>query len=147
MRIGMVSIGQPWYGEILPVEVNRIFFMTVINIISFCFSVVAYSLKELQSHGKLKWMKEDKPFSFFGKLSYRRKYKKLNSASGERWPTSTNLTVMFTDFYHLMQFAFKLFIILTLVTYEPIFNMVWDFIIYFLLFGVTFTAVYKLLSK
>lgn len=121
--------------------------MNLLNIIIFCLGVVVYSLKELQSHGKLKWMKDDKPYGFWGKLSYRRKYKKYYPELGERWPTSTNLTVMFTDFYHLMQFCYKVLFIVTIVTYQPFFNMVWDFIIYFLLFGVTFTAVYKLLSK
>lgn len=121
--------------------------MGLINVIAFCLGVVCYSLRDLQSHGKLKWMKEDEPFNFFGKLSYRRKYKKLNSASGERWPTSTNLTVMFTDFYHLMQFCYKVLFILTVVTYEPFFGMLGDFILYFVGFGIVFSVVYKVASK
>lgn len=128
--------------------------MNLLNIIIFCLGVVVYSLKELQSHGKLKWMKDDKPYGFWGKLSYRRKYKKYYPELGERWPTSTNLTVMFTDFYHLMQFCYKVLFIVTIVTYQPFFNarlglpgMFWDFIIYFLLWGAVFSLAYKYLSK
>lgn len=67
-------------------------------------AIACYTLGQLQQHSKLKWMDEAKPFNFIGRQSHRRKYKNYNSASGERWFTSTNLTVFLTDFYHLMQF-------------------------------------------
>jgi len=81
-------------------------------------SISAYSIRELQSQGKLRWQKEDA--SFWGNDSWTRKYKTSNGipipASGryyklikvhylERWPTSTWLTVNLTDAYHALQSA------------------------------------------
>lgn len=151
--------------------------MNLINLLSFILAVVAYSLKELQSFGKLKWIDEKHQYSFWGSECDKRKYKTIpdmdqmvktpgrdrrrltfppkNNAYYrffkishlEKFPLSATALVFLTDGYHLAQFAFKLFLILTLVTYEPIFNMVGDFIIYFVGFGVVFSVTYKYLSK
>lgn len=137
--------------------------MNLINLLLFGLGVVAFSLKELQSHGKLKWM--DDPTAFWGSKSWVRKYKKDYGAATERdvpnnwyyrffkiawkekFPLSATALVFLTDGYHLFQLLFKLCLISTVVTYQPMFNIFIDFLIYFLLFGLTFTITYKLLSK
>lgn len=135
--------------------------MNLLNILSFILAVICYGIRELYYHGKLKWQHSNA--GFWGFHSSIRKYKYiagviqpapntfyyrfLKIKYKERFPLAASLLVSFTDGPHLMQLFFKLFLILTLVTYEPIFNMVWDFIIYFLLFGLTFTITYKFLSK
>lgn len=85
-----------------------------IGVLCLIASVGCYSLSQLQQHGKLRWMDETKPFNFIGRQSHRRKYKNYNSASGERWFTSTTLTVFLTDFYHLMQFFMFIFLSLSI---------------------------------
>lgn len=138
--------------------------MNLLNIISFCLSVVAYSLKELQAHGKIRWANH--PSNFWWSDSWIRKYKIDPKRSNqfipapdnwyyklfkitykEIFPLSATALVFLTDGYHLMQFCYKVLFIVSLVTYEPIFNMVWDFIIYFVGFGVVFSLTYKLASK
>lgn len=71
--------------------------------------VVLYRTGQMAQQGKL----TDKSQSFFGSQSWRRKYKRVNkddyyaiNLDKERWPTSTTLTVLFTDWYHLSQFLF-----------------------------------------
>jgi|SRR5688572_16350223 len=92
----------------------------MISAIAFTIAIVAYGISQLQQHGKLLWMSKD-PLGFWGKRSDLRKYKMLHDAVllidepnwytrlaklkyRERWFTSTNLTVSFTDGYHHMQF-------------------------------------------
>lgn len=136
--------------------------MNLLNIISFALAVVAYTISQLIMHAKLKWSFNE-PTSYWGAGAWRNKYKFINNQfvkppqnwyykffriyHKERFPFSATALVFLTDGYHFCQLLFKLFLILSLVTYEPIFNMVWDFIIYFLLFGLTFTITYKFLSK
>lgn len=88
-------------------------------------SIVAYAIKELQYHNKLRWMNYDQRFGFWGEASYLRKYKctrnddllgyPLSKAPDtwyyrffkipyrEKWPTSATFTVLFTDGVHLTQ--------------------------------------------
>lgn len=129
----------------------------------FVFAVIAYAIKDLQAHGKLKLMDDKKPFGFWGKASHVRKYRQsggyrdvafkttyyklIGSPWVEAWPTSTWLTVMFTDGYHLMQFLFKLFLIGSLVSYKEMVNPWIDMLIYLSIWGLCFTIVYKELSK
>ena len=90
--------------------------MLLLALLLLAIGIACYSIRELQSQGKLKWQKEDA--SFWGNDSWTRKYKTENGipvpASGwyyklikvhykERWPTSTWLTVNLTDGYHALQ--------------------------------------------
>lgn len=139
--------------------------MNSLNILSFTLAVIAYTIHELQAHGKLKWQGKD--YTFWGLYSYVLKYKiwPLTGAVSyehapptwyyrffkikykENFPGSATIFVSLTDGPHLMQLFFKLFLILTIVIYEPIFNMVWDFIGYFALWGIVFSLTYKIASK
>lgn len=99
--------------------------LQILSFLSFALGVFCYGIRELQSHGKLKWM--DNPNGFWGELSHLRKYKTTEGhllqprspnwyyrffkiKYSERWFTSTNFTVMFTDGMHLCQALFFLFI-------------------------------------
>lgn len=73
----------------------------ILTLVSLVLAVLCYTVSQLAQHGKLQ--RESKVDGFWGKHSHRRKYKGNNSTLGERWPTSTNLTIFLTDGYHLMQ--------------------------------------------
>lgn len=108
--------------------------LQILSFLSFAIGVFCFSIKELSAHGKLKWAKEtiggDLP-TFWAQHSDMRKYKidKSNPRAysfakapdnwyyrffkikhKEKWFTSTNFTVMFTDGMHLCQALFFLFI-------------------------------------
>jgi len=83
-------------------------------------SIACYSVSQLLQHGKFKWMSKDR-LGFWGEDMDERKYKDFRNDGRliapknfyykhiarvpyvERWFTSTNVTVMFTDSYHLLQ--------------------------------------------
>lgn len=136
--------------------------LQILSFISFALGVFCFSIKELQSHGKLKWL--DKPTGFWGELSYERKYKKeeghllqprnpnwyyrfFKIKYTEKFPLSATLLVSFTDGYHLCQLLFKIFLICSLVSYREIYQPFWDAVAYFTLWQVTFPITYKLLGK
>jgi hypothetical protein len=100
----------------------------ILHFILIGLSIACRAVGELQQHGKLRWTKEG--VGFWGTKSDLRKYKLVRSPLlkdgtwiempakaprnfyyryiarvpyRERWPTSTNFTVAFTDGYHLMQ--------------------------------------------
>lgn len=88
--------------------------MGLINVTAFCLGVIAYSISQLIMHGKLRWSEE--PDDFWGVKSWLRKYKMplepapnnwyykiVGARHKERWPTSTWITVNFTDGYHACQ--------------------------------------------
>lgn len=89
-------------------------------------AIACRAIGELHAHGKLKWMSEN-PRGFWGDDSWKRKYKMeegnllmprkpnwyyrlFRIKYTERWFTSTNLTVLFTDGMHLCQSAFFIFL-------------------------------------
>lgn len=140
--------------------------MTALTSLSlFIFSVIAYAIKELQSHQKLRWMQHGNYVrSFWDEDSYLRKYKLTDRSTviaapnnwyyrffkikyKERFPGSATIFVNFTDGFHLMQFLFKVFLIASLVMYKEMVNPWIDGGIYFVIWGVVFTLVYKDLSK
>jgi hypothetical protein len=142
--------------------------MITLGFISLALSIACYSVSQLQQHGKLRWMRRNDllyMFDFWGSESWVRKYKTFRVEGvdapveaeqnwytrlfkikyTERWPTSTWLTVAFTDGYHLMQFFFLLFLSLSVALFIG-FN-------WLLLLGVwsgihtIHALVYKLLSR
>lgn len=124
----------------------------ILTILTMIAAVLCYAVSQLQQHGKLRWANDKLPFSFWGKLGYRRKYKKYNSASGERWPTSTNITVFLTDGYHLMQFLHHLLLACSLGLLFEI--KIFDFngnvqamVLVWLIIKGTHGATYKFLSR
>lgn len=96
--------------------------LQILSFISFALGVFCYGIRELQSHGKLKWMKGYKPFGFWGERSHERKYKInegrllqprnpnwyyrfFNIKYTEAFLFSSNFLVAFTDGYHACQSA------------------------------------------
>lgn len=122
-----------------------------------------YAIKELQSHGKLRWMKGG--ITFWGPQSFGRKYhygygmsfptkapntfyyRTFKLAYKERWPTSATFTVFLTDGYHLCQFFFTILFCLSAVSYRETFGYWWDGGIYWGLWHIIFPITYKIFSK
>lgn len=67
----------------------------------------------------------------FFKLKYR-----------EKFPLSGSLLVSLTDKYHFYQLIFKLLLCTSIVLYRPVLGL-WDAMIYFVLWGMTFTLSYR----
>jgi len=63
----------------------------------------------------------------------------------ERFPGSGTIFVSFTDGYHFSQLMFKLSLMLAIVSYRPWFG-IWDALVYFVLWGIVFTATNRLVS-
>lgn len=135
--------------------------LQILSFISFALGVVCFSIRELQVHGKLKWMNE--PNGFWGELSHLRKYKTTEGhlmqprnpnwyyrffkiKYTEKFPLSATLLVSITDGAHLCQTLFKLFFCISIVTYSMEFSL-WAALMYFVIWGFVFTSTYKWLSK
>lgn len=131
--------------------------MTILAILTLILAVGAYSISQLQQHHKLKGQSDYNNFhSFWGVNSWNRKYKLPRQAAPlnwyykyiarvkykERWFTSTNLTVMFTDGYHASQAVSFLCLALSLSLFSG-YGFLWFWIG---IVGVHAT-VYRLLSK
>jgi len=129
----------------------------MISLPLFALSVVFYTLSQMSIHGKL----SKDPASWFGSASWLNKYKKPLQAPPnnryyklfkilhkERFPGSATIFVTFTDSYHFFQFCFKILLTLSIVFYRPVFGA-WlsDALLYFALFGVSFTIAYRVFSK
>lgn len=132
----------------------------MISFLSFALAVFCYSIKEAYSHNKLKWGIHT---DFWGANSWMRKYRFKGDMYHdlppdnwyyrffkikykERFPLSATLLVAFTDGYHLMQLLFKLLFCISIVTYSMDFNW-WMALVYFVIWGITFTITYKILSR
>lgn len=111
-------------------------------------AIAAYSCGQLQQHGKLRWSKKDS--SFFGENSYLRKYKNkyddktkfqvlipirnlwyydlFKVPYREAFPLSATLLVFVTDFYHLMQFFYNIFLSLSVALLIDISYFIWIWI-------------------
>jgi len=124
--------------------------MTIIFLI---FAALAKSIMDvLQFHYKRT------PFAKLGnqqwwnpKISHSNKYKNNSVLSGEKFPGSVTIFVWVTDAWHFFQMIFLTFMFLSIVFYNPIFNLTYgfllDFIIYRIVFGVVFTLSYNKLKK
>lgn len=104
--------------------------MTLLLAILFLIMAVGCrAISELANHGKLKWSKE--PTSFWGSMSYLRKYKEgkdtvlvpapttyyyklFNLKYKEAFPLSATFLVFATDGMHAAQFAYHIFLALSL---------------------------------
>lgn len=127
--------------------------MLIISCVLLVVATVAYTLGELQAHGKLKWMYERDQYSFWGDRSYERKYAqpKVLGTSWyyrvaevrwkEKFPLSSTLLVGLTDGYHFCQLIHLAAIsgAVALLTPDPI---LWFFAIRIGI-GVLFSVTYK----
>lgn len=137
----------------------------ILSLVLFAIGVTLYAMHELTSHGKIKFHRLAS--GFWGVSSWIRKYKIGPQGGGElmvkapnnwyykligvkyveRWPTSTWLTVVFTDAMHLLQFFYIKLFILSIVLYSPVFNWYWDGAIYLGTWYLVFNVIYKVFSK
>lgn len=129
----------------------------------FLLGVFAYSLKELWAFKKFKWMSES-PYEFMGEASYLRKYKNIHTEKGkfqvtapknnwyynlfkihyeEAFLGSSTIFALVTDFYHLMQFFYKL---LFCSAFYPMTNW-WFPVLLWCLWGILFSLANKYLTK
>jgi hypothetical protein len=138
----------------------------IIQITAFIIAVIAYTISQLQQHGKLKWSKALSDYWSNG--SGIRKYKTLKEGDDvsllyravglypppdnwyynffkishkERFPGSATIFVSFTDGYHLMQMFFKAFLSIAIA------GISWWAVAWFVAWSCIFTVVYKYLSK
>jgi hypothetical protein len=131
--------------------------MLLLALLLLAIGIACYSLRELQSQGKLRWQKEDA--SFWGNDSWLRKYKlddkkQLIEAPHtwyyrffkikykERFPLSATFLVNFTDGYHAMQSA-------SFVSLAGCISLLSGIPFYFVWPGIIFVhfLTYKFLSK
>lgn len=112
-----------------------------LSLAAFIFSIVFYtkSQKELFQENYLDWTKKYKKPLIFSKLNWYTKLFKLKYK--ERFWLSGSFLVAFTDRYHRYQMFFKILICAAIVTYRPLFWF--DWIIYFVAWGVCFTLVFR----
>lgn len=108
----------------------------LLSLLSFSLGIAAYSVSQLQQHGKLRWQDEAKNyFGFWGRNSWVRKYKREGSKTAifklpkahnwyhklfklkyvERFPLSATFLSFLTDGYDFCQFLFFIFISLSVV--------------------------------
>ncbi|HMG89606.1 MAG TPA: hypothetical protein VK589_06090 [Chryseolinea sp.] len=118
--------------------------MTYLSLILFALATVFYCMSQKRVfaesdewRNKYKQPMRPAPNTWYYKMTGL-KYK-------ERFPLSGSLLVLFTDWYHHFQFWFKAFLCTSIAFYAPLFGY-WDALLYFVLFGLVFTIVYKLLS-
>lgn len=131
----------------------------------FLLAVICYSIRDLKSFGKLKWISAN-PYGFIGEHSDKRKYKRSETIAPlnrydmfepldnwyykffkiphrEKWFTSATLTVALTDGAHLCQFFFKL---LFCAAFYPLTNW-WFSVILWLLWTIVWNLCDKYLTK
>lgn len=128
----------------------------IISIISLILAIACRSMSELALHGKLRWSKSDD--SFWGEESHYRKYanpldapkdnwyyRLFNIGYKERFPLSATALIFLTDGYHFCQWAYHIFLSLTLALLYGFSYIVWG-ACWLLIVGVH-SLVYHLLSK
>lgn len=99
------------------------------------------SMDKVNFHYSTSIFKTLNPHFFNPYYSWRNKWK--NGIVGkEKFPFSSTLFVFTTDFWHLAQFVFLNCLFFAIVFYEGD-NLFLDFIIFRIIFGVTFQITYK----
>lgn len=112
----------------------------------FILSVIFYTLSQKSTFTDSEsWKKKYKqpmtpaPSNWYYKL-FTLKYR-------ERFPLSGSLLTFVTDKYHFLQFCFKIALALSFGFFHTIINPYFDAAIYWITFGIIFSAVYYLASK
>lgn len=120
------------------------------SLLLFSLSVVCYIVSQLQQQGKLIWMDEDKPDSFWGEDSHLRKYKNVGAVVRDEpaFFASTTFLVFLTDGYHLMQFFMNVFGIAAIITFEKFWPLWAQFLLLYAIRHVIWWLLYEnLLNK
>lgn len=116
----------------------------ILSLCLFSLGVACYAIKELQSHGKLKWMKSGT--GFWDERSWLRKWADT-FGNKEAFPLSSTALVWLTDGYHLMQFFYIKLFIASIILYVPVFGWWRDGLIYLGCWYVVFNVIYKAFGK
>lgn len=124
----------------------------MISILLFVAAVIFYTLSQLVMHSKIRWT--GRYFSNSGLNKYgdgypldNWYYRLFKIPHRERFPGSATIFVTFTDFYHLSQAFFKIFLCLAIAFHKPLFNWWADAIIFWALFSIVFTLAYRIFSR
>ncbi|MBN1340747.1 MAG: hypothetical protein JXA03_15570 [Bacteroidales bacterium] len=83
---------------------------------------------------------------FCGPMSWKNKWKP-GTTDKERFPGSSTLLVWTTDLWHLAQMAMKTAFILAIILYSPLVSWWADFIIYSIVFSLTFELFFSKVWK
>jgi len=112
-----------------------------VNIIAFILAGYFYTKSQEETFdGDLDWTnKYKKPLEVAPDNFY---YRTIKAKYKERFLFSASFLVALTDNYHLFQLFFKLLMILSIVTYQPLFYW-WDALIYFAVWSFTFTLTFR----
>lgn len=89
-------------------------------------------------------------FSKYGNYfnpEYSWKNKWNEDLSSERFLFSTTILVWITDGWHLFQFIFLNLLIIGIMFYDPKINILLDFVILRILFGITFELFYSIIFR
>lgn len=108
--------------------------MTLIFVIV---AAAAKGLMDLSEEGKLYW----NPSYWAKAVSWKNKWKNGDPKQGERWFTSSTITVFLTDGWHLMQFIFLNALFLAA------FGVSLKCLILRIVFGVVFEGVHSLIGR
>lgn len=133
------------------------------TLLSILAAVFCYTVSQLHMHKKGKWIK--KGHGFFGENSDLAKYHNQHADKTkfqvaiplnnlwyydffrvkyrEAFPLSATMLSFVTDFYHLSQAGFKIFLALSFV---PLVGWIWAGVIW-VCWGIFFTIFYKILSR
>ena len=79
--------------------------------------------------------------------SWRNKWKNGDPKQGEKFPFSSTIFVLFTDRWHQYQALFLAAMFALVVTHEVQFNIVIDYVILRVIFGLTFESYYRYLKQ
>lgn len=116
-----------------------------VSLILFAVGVVFYALSQAVMHNKIpdnhdaKYASPKRP----GKGLY---YRLTGVKYVEKFFLSATLLVSFTDKYHKFQLGFKAFTCAAIVCYQPLFGW-WDGLLFFVVFGLVFTVMYRMPFK
>lgn len=112
-----------------------------LNLVSFIVAVYFYTKSQEETFdGDDDWEnKYKKPLELAPDNFY---YRTIKAKYKERFLFSASFLVALTDRYHRFQLFFKSLLILSIVTYQPLFYW-WDLLIYFAVWSFTFTLTFR----
>lgn len=128
----------------------------ILELLAFILAVICYTVSQSILHGKFNlyggefWSQDGWKRKYLreeGHLLQPRKpnwyYRTFNIKYSERFPGSATIFSFVTDAYHLSQWAFKIFICLTLA---PQIGLIWAGVLW-LTWGIVFSVVYKYVQR
>lgn len=119
----------------------------MISLIFWIIAALCYgTMMTLEHHHGTSLFSKAKPYSFFGRNSWTRKYKDNNPREGQKFFGSTTFFVWLTDGYHLMQFFMLTFLTLSVVLFyayrDDLEYYIAIFVVYRISWSLGFMAMY-----